>query len=79
MESTDCNHQIITLINASTQKRFRCRNCHLTISAQELGNNYCPECFEAKGKKNYNFEEMEEPEIEKVRYRCESCGTIIEC
>ena len=79
MENSDCNHQVITLIKANKQKRFKCKHCHLTISFQELGNSYCPECFETRGKKHYDFEEINEPEIEKTRYRCESCGLIIKC
>jgi transposase-like protein len=51
----------------------------LTITAQELGKSYCPECFESTGKKHYDFDEIHEPETEKTRYRCESCGIIIEC
>ncbi|MBF0450456.1 MAG: hypothetical protein HQK75_07120 [Candidatus Magnetomorum sp.] len=79
MESLDCNHQIISLLKPNFQKRFRCRQCHLVITSEELGKNYCPECFEAMGKKNYDFDEIEEPETQKVRYRCDACGIIIEC
>jgi len=79
MESSDCNHQTITLIKSNAQNRLRCRHCHLTITSEELGNNYCPECFESTGKKHYDFDEIQEPEIQKTRYRCESCGVIIEC
>jgi hypothetical protein len=47
----------------------------LTINAEELGDGYCPECFEISGKKQYEFDEMESEGV--ARYRCEECGTII--
>jgi hypothetical protein len=50
----------------------------LTIKADELGERYCPECFEMHGKKQYDFEEIPEKETEIARYRCEDCGVIIQ-
>jgi hypothetical protein len=50
----------------------------LTIKADELGDGYCPECFERDGSKRYEFEEMEAAEGKITRYRCEECGVIIE-
>jgi hypothetical protein len=38
----------------------------LTISADELGASYCPECFEVNGTKRYNFEEI--AETKKVQF-----------
>jgi len=78
MEST-CTHQTISLIKADTQERLRCRHCHLVITSDELGNSYCPECFETTGKKNNSFEPVAPIASEKVRYRCDSCGIIIVC
>ena len=31
----------------------------VTITADELGDGYCPECFESQGEKRYEFEELE--------------------
>jgi predicted RNA-binding Zn-ribbon protein involved in translation (DUF1610 family) len=78
MEST-CKHLKISLIKPDTKKRFKCRNCQLTITADELGKSFCPECFETTGKKYYDFDLVPSHTSGKVRYRCESCGIIIEC
>jgi len=58
-------------------KKLRCRHCHLTISAEELGTGDCPECFERDGIKRYDFEEISAPGLKKTQYRCEDCGAII--
>jgi hypothetical protein len=50
----------------------------LTIKADELGESYCPECFEIHGRKRYDFEEIVVAETGVTRYRCEECGVIIE-
>lgn len=55
---------------------MRCRHCHLTLTANELRGDYCPECFETSGKKQYDFEAIES--LEDTKYRCEQCGAIIE-
>jgi hypothetical protein len=44
----------------------------------ELGDSYCPECFEIDGKKRYEFEEMQRVERGVARYRCLECGIIIQ-
>ena len=58
--------------------RVRCGHCHLTIERAELSNRYCPECYETTGSKRYDFQEVVEPMAEKVQYRCEDCGMLIE-
>jgi len=78
MEST-CNHLNISLIKPDTKKRYKCRHCQLTITEDELGKSFCPECFEITGKKNYDFDTISAPSLGKIRYRCESCGILIEC
>jgi len=50
----------------------------LTIKHDDLGKSFCPECFETRGEKIYDFEEVVEKEKGPVKYRCEDCGTIIE-
>ncbi|MGH7846751.1 MAG: hypothetical protein ACREQW_16525 [Candidatus Binatia bacterium] len=71
---TTCHHTTLELL-PERKRTLRCRYCHLTIDGEELGDGYCPECFEISGKKNYEFEEMESEGV--ARYRCEECGTII--
>ncbi len=56
---------------------MRCNHCHLTLSADELGDSYCPECFDATGAKRYDFETLSNTGENLVRYRCEECGVII--
>ena len=77
MVMNSCKHRHLELL-PEPGKRLRCRHCHLTISPDELTNGYCPECFETEGIKRYDFEEVASSEKKKVRYRCESCGLIIE-
>ncbi len=74
---TSCVHNNLVLLPAA-KKRLRCRHCHLMIKADELGKSFCPECFETRSEKLYDFEEMAEAETGVVRYRCEDCGVIIE-
>jgi transposase-like protein len=50
----------------------------LTIIVDELGEGYCPECFEIDGKRRYEFEEIKAEERNTARYRCEDCGAVIE-
>ena len=59
-------------------ERLRCRHCHLTIKAEELANGFCPECFEAEGKKRDDFEEVPMSDKGRVRYRCEDCMAWLE-
>ena len=72
-----CRHPNLILLQAKN-KVLRCRHCHLTIDADELGDRYCPECYEERGVRHYDFDEVEAPDGEKVRYRCEDCGALIE-
>jgi len=74
---TDCTHASLELL-PNRGERLRCSRCHLTIDAQELGEDCCPECLEEAGVKHYEFEAVEDPRAEAVRYRCEACGVIIE-
>ena len=71
-----CAHEFLELL--PVPDRVRCVHCHLTITVQELNGEYCPECFEESGVKRYEFEVLGEPRPDRVRYRCESCGVIIE-
>jgi hypothetical protein len=50
----------------------------LTIKTDELDGDYCPECFETNGRKQYDFENIAATKPQMVRYRCEKCGIIIE-
>jgi len=49
----------------------------LTLSGEELGDGFCPECFDTSGSKRYEFEELAAMETNVARYRCEECGAII--
>jgi predicted RNA-binding Zn-ribbon protein involved in translation (DUF1610 family) len=71
----DCKHESLELL-PERKSSVRCRHCHLTLSAEELGDGYCPECFDRDGTKNYQFETLDS-ETKAVRYRCEDCGAII--
>ena len=73
---TSCNHSALELL-PERKKTLRCRHCHLTMAADELGDGYCPECFDASGNKRYEFEEIETVDSGIARYRCEECGAII--
>ena len=72
-----CNHSNLILL-PDPKKRLRCRYCHLTIAADEIGAGDCPECFEKYGEKRSDFEEIVLKETRKTQYRCEDCGAIIE-
>ncbi len=75
---SSCRHLHLVLLPRPA-KKLRCRHCHLTITAGELDGGYCPECFDALGRKNFDFEEVDAPaEDQKTRYRCEDCGVIID-
>jgi hypothetical protein len=71
-----CSHGTLELL-PERKTTLRCLKCHLTISAEELGDGFCPECFDASGTKRYEFEELATIEGGSARYRCEECGTII--
>lgn len=72
-----CTHGSLELLPTASE-RVRCTRCHLTINAQELGGDCCPECFEGTGLEHYEFDVVENPKAGVVRYRCEECGVIIE-
>jgi predicted RNA-binding Zn-ribbon protein involved in translation (DUF1610 family) len=72
-----CPHTRLVVLQESHQK-LRCRHCHLTIAAAELGEGWCPECYEATGDKRYDFEALASEDVKATRYRCEDCGIIIE-
>lgn len=72
-----CDHSTLELL-PEKKDRLRCRHCHLTIDADELGDGYCPECFENEGKKRYEFDPIKAVERSLPRYRCERCGVIID-
>jgi hypothetical protein len=74
---TPCPHSTLELMPVRTRS-LRCRRCHLTLDAQELGDSHCPECFETSGRRYYEFEEMEMPAAG-ATYRCEDCGIIVKC
>jgi hypothetical protein len=71
-----CNHATLELL-PERQKTVRCRHCHLTMAGEELGDGFCPECFERCGSKRYEFDEIKGPKKPGARYRCEECGAII--
>ena len=77
MPMTACNHSTLELL-PEPKKTLRCKHCHLTIAESELGDGYCPECFDAFGIKRSDFEEMANTKPAVVRYRCEECGAVIE-
>jgi hypothetical protein len=70
-----CPHGTLELL-PERKTTLRCRHCHLTISGEELGDGFCPECFERSGTKRYEFEHWA-TEGGGARYRCEECGAII--
>ena len=73
---TSCNHTSLELL-PERKTTLRCRHCHLTIAAEEVGDGFCPECFETSGSKRYEFEKIATVESGIARYRCEDCGALI--
>jgi DNA-directed RNA polymerase subunit RPC12/RpoP len=71
-----CTHTNLLLLSKSND-RVRCRHCHLTIRADQLGHGYCPECYEVSGRKRYDFETVDDPGDQETRYQCEDCGALI--
>jgi hypothetical protein len=71
-----CKHSALELL-PERRPALRCRRCHLTISAEELDNGFCPECFAGTGVKHYDFEAVASQSNSGVRYRCEECGAIV--
>ncbi len=77
---TSCNHTRLLLLPDETKDKLRCRHCHLVINAKDLADGYCPECFETRGKRHFDFDHIEDTARTGItRYRCEECGMIIEC
>lgn len=74
--SSSCRHT--TFVLARPEVKRRCRACHLVLSAEELGDSYCPECYEARGERSYDFEDVPDESGGKARYFCESCGASVE-
>jgi hypothetical protein len=72
-----CGHKNLDLLPPQ-QPRLRCRHCHLTIKADELLNGCCPECLEAHSRRSKDFEQLQPQQDDITRYRCETCGLIIE-
>lgn len=73
---SDCRHVTLELI-IERKGTKRCRRCSLTISTEELGDGYCPECFDGTGVKHFDFEDVVSQTQKAARYRCEDCGVII--
>lgn len=73
-----CKHEILTLVQVK-KKRLRCRHCHLTISADELGNGCCPECRDVHKIRRRDFDQLAEDDKDTTRYCCERCGLVVEC
>ena len=73
MES--CRHLRLVLVRAEVKRR--CRQCQLVLSIEELGDSFCPECYEEKGQRNYDFENVKDATEGKALYLCEDCGAGI--
>lgn len=73
-----CQHITLELL-PSRKPRLRCRRCHLTLEAQDLGDGPCPECLESAGTRNYDFEEVRSADHGMATYRCEQCGVLVNC
>lgn len=76
LDMASCTHGTLELL-PERKTTLRCRHCHLTINGEELGDGFCPECFDTSGSKRYDFEQMAIAESGGARYRCEECGVII--
>ncbi|MGE5217749.1 MAG: hypothetical protein ACM3SP_12175 [Chloroflexota bacterium] len=72
-----CQHRTLELLPVR-KRTLRCRHCHLTLDGAELGEGYCPECFDRFGARRYDFEEIEIRDAS-VTYRCEECGAVVKC
>ncbi len=76
MNTAPCRHKNLVLVS-EPKDRIRCRHCHLTIKRDELGDRYCPECYDTTGSKRYDFEPVAEPSVVSTQYLCEDCGLSI--
>jgi hypothetical protein len=72
----ECHHANLELLPVR-KRTLRCRHCHLTLDGAELGDNYCPECFDRSGQRRYEFDEVESAGDAVATYRCEQCGAIV--
>ena len=52
---TACKHAALELL-PERKGKVRCQRCNLTISPEDLGDGFCPECFDSAGVKHYNFD-----------------------
>jgi hypothetical protein len=74
---TACQHKTLELLPVR-KRTLRCRHCHLTLDGAELGEGYCPECFDRLGARRYDFEQIDS-DNGSVTYRCEECGAVVKC
>jgi len=74
---TACTHNTLVLL-PEKESRLKCRHCDLTITSAELGDSFCPECFEMHNERRYDFDKIDAAESGPARYRCDACGVIIE-
>ena len=72
----ECFHSTLELL-PEPKSKLRCQRCNLTIAAEDLGDGFCPECFENGGVKHFEFSPVAKVGEQVVRYRCEECGAII--
>ena len=70
-----CKHTALEFLPAR-KRTLRCRHCHLTLDGEELGDGYCPECYDQSGERRYDFDELEALDDGAAKYRCEECGAI---
>jgi phage FluMu protein Com len=73
---SECHHTSLELLPVR-KRTLRCRHCHLTLDSEELGDSYCPECFDRSGKRRYEFDEVETVDADIATYRCEECGAVV--
>ena len=73
-----CPHKHLVLLNAA-RERVRCRVCHLTIAEIDLDGGYCPECYETRGVRQYDFDPVSPQTEDGTTYRCEDCGALVKC
>ena len=72
---SECRHATLVLLEAKSRKR--CVHCHLTLSADELGEGPCPECLEARGERHSDFEDVPHNGETHPGYFCDDCGARI--
>ena len=73
---SSCKHKTLVLLESKPRKR--CRHCHLTLTADELGEEgFCPECFETHGTRRFDFDDVQESGNDQPQYVCDECGVHI--